>query len=231
MKIQPIALLLMFFLAACAPSPTPQLSAKQIAQQGSAKMLTIKTLHFTMDLQGRRKVIDPTGALVLRHAEGDLASPDKAKSQIKVAFSGLIVEVRAIGIGDKQWLTNPLTQRWELLPPNWGYNPAVLFDGQKGMTSLLARVDNLERAADENYEGKLHYRLTGKIAGQEIAPYTGYMITGSDVTFTMWIGAADFIIRKIVVTEKDANDSEATDWVMALSAFDKPVSIEAPPGQ
>ena len=221
-------LLSLFFLVACAPSPTPQLTAKQIAQQASAKMLMIKTLHFTMDLQGRSKVIDPLGALVLRHAEGDLASPDKAQSKIKVAISGLIVEVRAIGIGDKQWMTNPLTQRWEPLPANWGYNPAVLFDGQKGIPSLLSRVENLQRIADENYEGKLHYRLTGKIVGKEVAPFTGYMITGSDVSFTMWIGADDFIIRKIIITEKDANDPVATEWVMTLSAFDKPVNIEAP---
>jgi hypothetical protein len=224
----PILLLLCFLLVACAPSPTPQLTAKQIAQQASAKMLAVKTLHFTMDLQGRSKVIDPLGALVLRRAEGDLASPDKAQSKIKVAISGLIVEVRAIGIGDKQWMTNPLTQRWEPLPANWGYNPAVLFDGQKGIPSLLSRVENLQRIGDENYEGKNHYRLTGKITGKEVAPFTAYMITGSEVSFTLWLGADDFLIRKIVINEKDGDAPEATEWVMVLSAFDKPVNIAAP---
>ena len=48
------------------------------------------------------------------------------------------------------------------------------------------------------------------------------------ITFTMWLGVDDFLIRKIVITEKDANDPAATEWVMALSAFDKPVMIEAP---
>jgi LppX/LprAFG-like lipoprotein len=154
--------------------------------------------------------------------------PDKAQSKIKVALSGIIVEVQAVGIGDKQWLTNPLTQRWEAAPPNWGYNPAVLFDAQTGIASLLQRVADLTRAGDDALDGKTHYKLTGKIAGKDVAPMTAYMVTGSDVSFTLWVGADDFILRKVHISEKDAGESEATEWDIALSAFDNPVKIEAP---
>jgi len=225
---------LLVLLAACAPNaaptptPIPTPTPRQIAQQSATQMALIKSFHFSIDLTGRRKTIDPLATLVLRHADGDVARPDKAQSKIKVSAGGLIVEVQAVGIGDKQWLTNPLTQRWEEAPANWGYNPAVLFDTRTGLASLLQRVESLMRTADDSLDGKTHVRLTGKIAGTEVATMTAGMITGSDVSFTLWIGADDFILRKVHLTERDANEPEATEWDIVLSAFDKPVSIEPP---
>src|SRR5205823_6580904 len=109
------------------------LTAEQIAQRSAERTSQINSFHFTIDLTGRAKTIDPLATLALRHAEGDVARPDRAQSKIKVSLSGIILEVQAIGIGSKQWLTNPLSQRWETAPENWGYNPSVLFDGQKGI--------------------------------------------------------------------------------------------------
>ncbi|MEP7198411.1 MAG: LppX_LprAFG lipoprotein, partial [Chloroflexota bacterium] len=130
-----------------------------------------------------------------------------------------------------QWLTNPLTQRWEVAPANWGYNPAVFFDSRNGIASLLQRAEGLTRLADESLEGKAHYRLAGKIAGNDIAPLTAYMITGSDVSFTLWVGADDFLLRKVHISEKDASATDTTEWDIALSAFDKAVAIEPPIAQ
>lgn len=229
MKLQLICLLILF-ITSCFPSPapvTPTPTPQQIAQKSSDRMTSINAFHFSIDLSGRRKTIDPLGTLALRHADGDVVRPDKAQSKIKVSLSGIIAEVQAIGIGDRQWLTNPLTQRWEEAPPNWGYNPAVLFDPKTGLASLLQRVESLSRVADESLDGKTHFRLTGKIAGQEVAPMSAGMITG-DVAFTLWIGADDFILRKVHLSEKETGETDATEWDILLSAFDKPVSIEPP---
>jgi LppX/LprAFG-like lipoprotein len=221
---------LLFALTACASAaPTPVLTAPQIAQMSADKSASINSFHFTIDLSGHAKTIDPLATLALRHAEGDVARPDRARSRIKVALSGLIIEIQALGIGDKQWLTNPLSQRWEQAPANWGYNPAMLFDKQHGIGSLLTQVRDLTRGADEAIDGKAHYRIMGNVSGAEIAPMTAYMVTGSDVSFTLWIGVDDFILRKVHITEKDGADSVATDWDIVLSAFDQPVSIEPPP--
>ena len=222
-------LLFVLSTAACLPAPAPQLTAREIAQKSAERMTAISTFHFNIEVAGRRKAIDPLGTLILRRAEGDVARPDRAQSKIRVALSGVIVEVEAVGIGNRQWLTNPLTRRWEEAPKGWGYNPAVLFDAQIGLASLLKRVEGLTRATDESLDGKSHYRLTGRIAGNEIAPMTAYMVTGSDVSFTLWVGADDFILRKVHIVEKDAGDSDATEWDILLSQFDKPVRIEQPP--
>jgi len=165
----------------------------------------------------------------LRIGDGDVARPDRAQSKIKVALSGLIIDVQAVGIGSKQWLTNPLSQRWETAPANWGYNPALLFDSQKGIASLLQRVSGLTRIADESLDGKNQYRLTGKISSQDVAPMTAYMVTGSDVSFTLWVGSDDFLLRKVHITEKESADADPTEWDIVLSAFDNPVSIQPPP--
>ena len=221
-------ILLVFLLEACAPAPTPVLTAEQIAQRSTERTAQVNYFHFTIDLAGRRKTIDPLGSLVLRHADGDVARPDRAQSKIRVSLSGLIIEVQAVGIGTSQWLTNPLSQRWEAAPAGWGYNPAVLFDSQKGISALLRRVAGLTRIADENVDGKPHYRLSGKILSQDVAPMTAYMVTGSDVAFTLWVGAGDFLLHKVHITEKETADADPTEWDIVLSEFDKPVSIEPP---
>ncbi len=221
-------LLLLLVLVACGPSPTPTLTAKQIAQNASDKMSSVTSFHFSIELTGRRKTIDPLATLALRHAEGDVVRPNKAQSRIKVSLGGIIAEVRAVGIGEKQWLTNPLTQRWETAPAGWGYNPAVLFDAQTGLSSLLTRVEGLGRTSDETLDGQRHYRLSGKVAAQEAAMMTANMVSASDVSFTTWIGADDFLMRKIHIVEKGASEPESTEWDIVLSAFDKPVTIEAP---
>jgi hypothetical protein len=225
------SVLLLLLLAACAAAPTPVLTAEQIAQRSTERTAQVNYFHFTIDLAGRPKTIDPLGSLVLRHADGDVARPDRAQSRIKVALSGLIVEVQAVGIGSKQWLTNPLSQRWEAAPEGWGYNPALLFDAQKGIAALLPRVAGLTRIADEPVDGKPHYRLTGKILPQDVAPMTAYMVTGADVAFTLWIGADDFLLRKMHITEKETSGADPTEWDIVLSAFDSPVSIQPPPVQ
>lgn len=224
----PLALaVLCVVVAACTPA-APPLTAAQIAQKAADKMATVNTFHFAIEVTGQPKAIDPLGQLVLRRAEGDVQRPDRAQSRIRVALSGVIVDVQAVGIGPKQWLTNPLTRRWEEAPAGWGYNPAVLFDPKTGLASLLTRVEGLTRAGDESLDGKNHYRLSGTIAGKDVAPMTAYMVTGDQVAFTLWVGADDSLLRKVHLTEKASADAIATEWDIVLSAFGQPVSIEPP---
>src|SRR2546430_11488325 len=139
-------------VVACTPNPTAVLTADQIAQRAADKMQTINSVHFSIDVTGRSKAIDALGTLLLRRAEGNVLRPDRAKSRLRVSLGGLLVEIQAVAIGEQQWLTNPLTQRWEPAPAGWGYNPAVLFDPQRGLASLLNRSRNLSRGADDTLD-------------------------------------------------------------------------------
>jgi len=214
-------------LAACAPA-TPQLTAAQIAERAAARMAAVRSFHFAIEVSGQRKTIDPLGQLALRRAGGDVLRPDRAQSVIRVALSGFNVDVKAVGIGMRQWLTNPLSGRWEEAPAGWGYNPAVLFDAQSGLATLLKRVDGLARGGDEARDGQNHTRLSGSLPGRDVAPMTAYMVTGEQVTFTLWVGADDFVLRKIHLTERESAGADPTEWDIVLSAFDQPVTIEAP---
>ena len=95
----------------------------------------------------------------------------------------------------------------------------------------MRRATGLTRLADEALDGKPHYRLTGKIGAEDIAPMTAYMVTGSDVSFTLWIGAGDSLLRRVHITEKETVAADPTEWDIVLSAFDIPVSIQPPPVQ
>jgi lipoprotein LprG len=213
---------------ACAPNPTVVLTAEQIAQRAADKMQTINSFHFSIDVSGRSKAIDALGTLLLRRAEGDVLRPDRAKSRLRVSLGGLLVEVQAVAIREQQWLTNPLTQRWEPAPAGWGYNPAVLFDPQRGLASLLNRARNLSRGPDDTLDNQRHYRLSGTAPTAEVAAMTASMVTGSDVSFTVWVGADDSVLRRLHITERNAGDKDATEWEIVLSGFGQPITIDPP---
>ena len=57
---------------------------------------------------------------------------------------------------------------------------------------------------------------------------TANMVTGSDVSFTVWVGADDSIVRRLHIRERNAGDKDSTEWEIVLSGFEQPLSIEPP---
>ena len=103
------------------PTPTPNLSAEEIVNRSSQAMLAINTLHFTIDLTGSLDYIDRPPTTALKHVDGDLFRPDKVRGLVKVSSLGIVTEIGLISIKGQSYVTNPLNQRWEILPPEWGW--------------------------------------------------------------------------------------------------------------
>ena len=128
-----------------------------------------------------------------------------------------------------------VTRAWEELPPNWGFNPAVLFDDDIGIQAvLLADVSQVALAEPENLAesdgpDELLYSVTAEASGENIYQMSGYLIGPSDVDIQLWIRPETFELVRIVVREPEPEDEELESiWQVDISNYDELIDIEPP---
>lgn len=185
-------------------------------------------MHFVVDLTGSPTYLDSANAMILRHVEGDVVRPDKMRAMVKVALPGVFVQIAAIGLGDRQYATDPLNNKWQEIPPEWGFNPTSLFAEGAGLAPVLLGVRNLAAMPDEAIDGQAHYHLRGSIGGVQISRLLGGLEAPADMGIEVWFGENDFYIRRIKLADSQPGASDPAMWQMQLSDFDKPVAIEPP---
>lgn len=212
------------------PTPTPTPSPVEIARRAGERMLSTSSLHFIIELSGRLTYLDSPPTLALKRAEGDLVRPDRVRGIVKVSSFGVVSEVAIIGLGDEQYITNPLNQQWERLPPGYGwyFDPILIFDPEHGIEPILNKTA-WTFGTEEEIEGQTHYRLHGGLSGEQISPLTSGMIGPGEVTVDAWVGQQDAYVRRIQIVELESDPENPTHWLIEFSAFDKPVDVEAPP--
>jgi lipoprotein LprG len=128
------------------------------------------------------------------------------------------------------YVTNPINQRWEKLPPEWGWyiDPTLPFDPEYGVPAILPTLD-LDKIGVEEIEGRPHYHLNASTEGDYLAWWTMGMIPEGGVIVDVWIDAETFLLRRVTMVETASDPDDPTRWHIQLSAFDQPVDIEPPP--
>jgi hypothetical protein len=213
-----------------APTATPTPDPAAILRQAGAAMQGLNSAHFTISRSGGPAYLDEEGSLVFTSAEGDFVAPDAIQAEVIVAGPGLALTVSTVAIGSDQWITNPLNEQWEKLPPGWGFNPAILFDPEQGWESLLDEdVSNITLIGLVDQGDQSLYQLRATAAGERIRTVTGG-ITASDeaITVEIWVDPATLLVHRLhFVTGSPTG--EPTEWILDFSQFDRPLTIEPPP--
>jgi len=154
---------------------------------------------------------------------------------VRVIGPAIITDVDVISVAEIQWQTNVVTGKWEELPPNWGFNPAVLFDDDIGIQAvLLADLSEIALAEPENLAesdgpDELLYSVTAVASGENIYQMSGYLIGPEPVTLQLWIRPETFELVRIVVhePEPDSEEGEST-WQIDISHYDELIDIQPP---
>lgn len=220
-------LLLLLLLSACGrPEPT----AEELAQKAIAGIDTLTSVHFQLSIDGGPAFLDPQKTLNLRQAEGDLLRPDRAKTTARVAIGGFVATVNFINVGDRGFMTDPLTGRWVALPAALVYNPAVLFDGQRGVSGLIKQVEGLKKDGDEKVDVVDSYRLTGQLPNALLTVFTGGVLTGDRVKIDLLVAKEGGAVQRIRLSELAAAPGQKAPmvWTLTLSRHDQPVTIDSP---
>jgi hypothetical protein len=212
------------------PTPTPNLPVEEIINRASQKMLAVKSLHFTIDLTGALDYIDRPPTTALKHVDGDLLRPDKVRGLVKVSSLGVVTEIGLISIEGNSYVTNPINQRWEPLPPEWGwyFDPTLPFDEEYGIPAVIPYVD-MQKKGVEQIDGKSYYYLEGVAQAEQIIWWTAGLIATGEVPVQVWIDTDTFFIHRVHLIELDSDPERPTEWDIRFSDFDQPLDIQAPP--
>jgi hypothetical protein len=211
-------------------TPTPTPSPGEVASRAGAQMLSTQSLHFLMELAGKLVFLDRPPTMALKSAEGDVVRPDRVRAIVKISSFGLISELGIIGIGDDQYLTNPVNQQWEKLPPGvgWYFDPAMIFDPDDGIEAILTGAQ-WSFGLEEPIGGQPHYHLQGRLPGERIAPLASGMIGAGQVEVHIWIGQEDDYVRRVRIVELESDPENPIQWLLEFSAFDEVEVIQPPP--
>ena len=221
-------ILFTLLLTACSPD-IPQLPPADVISNAGDAMLAAPSFHFKIDISGEPVVLNKLTQLSLRSAEGDFARPDKMGVHLKVIAAVAAAELDMIALGNEQYLTNVLTKKWEVLPPEFGFNPAIMFDPKVGLEQLLkAGLDNPHWIGIETIDGQNVYHLQGSISGEKLQGMSGGLISKGPVDVDLWIDPQTNLPRQAVIVDRGTSPDKPTTWTMTFSSYGKDVNITAP---
>jgi hypothetical protein len=193
-------------------------------------MSAVQALHFSLQLTGALDYIDSPPTAALKEVEGDLVRPDNLRALVKLSSFGVVTQVGLIRYETDVYVTNPINQHWEKLPPEWGWyiDPTLLFHPEYGVPAILPTID-LNKVGVEQLEGGSYYHLRATTEGDYLAWWTLGMIPAGPVMVDVWVDAGTFLLRQIRLVETASDPDDPTVWHITLSNFGQTVEIEPPP--
>ena len=200
-----------------------------ILEAASQRLSEVQSMHFMLDVEGET-LIDDSGAIRLESAEGDMARPDKVAVEFRVGIFGAgSVSIKMVTIGDQSWTTDLITGNWGDAPPEFGYNPSVLYDNQEGLGPVMGKLEDATIDGSEKVDGRETHVITGTVAPATISLLTADTMGGESVAVKLWIDQETNDILRVVLEEDESGDKdEPATWTLNLSNFDNEVSIEPP---
>jgi hypothetical protein len=231
-----LVLVLLIGLVACgdetpltptiAPTPTP--TPAEILSQAGDVMAGLESAGISITRDGGAVYLDANNTLVFNEATGFFAAPDAFQATIKVSTVGIALEVAAIFIDGKQYLTNPLSGAWEELPLDIGLNPAALFDPDTGWQTVLRdHTQNVTRVGLETIGETELLHLTGMVDAAAAEVFSAGISGGSDLPVDFYLDPNTLHIRQLSFTSPSAAEMPA-EWVLKFSDFNADVNIQSP---
>jgi lipoprotein LprG len=174
---------------------------------------------------------DDTRLFVVNSIAGDLKRPDGVLATLKVGGAAGTAEVKSVSLAGKQYITNPITRAWQCLPPGAAFDPAVLFDPDKGFESLLQKgFEDVALIGVEDLGGTQSYHLRGTMASAALQPISSNLLGAGPVKVDLWADMATMRAAQIVLVDSATDPASPTTWTLKFSEYDKAVDVQAPPG-
>ena len=151
------------------------------------------------------------------------------QTKIKIGLGSANIDVSLVTIGTEKFQTNPVTGQWGPAQEGFDYSPTVLFDKEKGLSTIVVKLRDVEQLADEKINGQDTYHLKGKADRASIDPITSGAIEGDPIAIELWIAKDSSNLVKLVLTEPQVpNKAKPATWTLTFDKYDQPVTINKP---
>jgi hypothetical protein len=225
--------LVVIFFSSCSFFSPDDLPSQTIVDNSVSYMQSLDGFSFKLERSGAPVYVDPTGIVTFRQAEGSFVSPDKVAGTVKVIAPAIVAEVDIIGIGEKEWETNIFTGEWFVVPLEYAFKPAVLFDPSSGMQPALAEhlenITLIDVSEIEELPGLQLYHISATMDGIYVSELTYTLIDPQPLDIELWIEPGIFALHRMTIV--DPSDEEATEptyWQLDFWDFDKVIEIRPP---
>ena len=217
-------LTLVLTLTACNDSSSTP-TAQQLISKAQAAILKVSSYHFNL-------TADNPGAgdslFAIKSADGDILVPDKLKANANAIAMGNIVQVKIVAIGQKQYVTDPVTGNWNQTSAL--LDPRTLSDPQTGVAAILGHIQNPSTPSDGSVDNTSCWNINGQLDTRYLTGIVGTDITpGTMLSVTACIGKTDnlpYLIRINGIAIK--GDTDKTVRTFKLSKFNETLTITAP---
>jgi hypothetical protein len=213
---------LVWALAACGGGDPDYdgVDPSDVLASSAEAMAAVESASFEMRRSGATVEIE---GMVFDSAVGEYVAPDSARALLRLRAGDLSVELGTISIGERTWLTNPLSGSWEELESGTGFNPADIFDPDIGWPPLL--TDDISNVEYLDRRGGVH-RIRGTVAGERMAVLTAGLADAQPVTVEMEIDRSTNRLHRLEF--ETMGDGGVSSWVIDLSGYDESVQIQPP---
>lgn len=185
------------------------------------------SVHFLLEVDGST-YLDVNETIELKEVEGDLKRPDRAKADAEVQISFASFDVGLVVIGDDVYMTNFLSGDWERGPSDFNFNPALIFDDERGVGAVLETMEDVELGEESRIGTTTVVEISGNVAQREISQLVAGSLEGDPIGVTLWIDVTTGELLQIELSEPDDVDGDPTSWIISFSDHNDSVTINAP---
>lgn len=241
--MKPVWLLALAFgvlAAACGSGETADTLAPEpdeVLTAAADAMGSIDFVRFRIERGGAPVYIDPLETLGFSTAEGQFAGPSSANAVVTLGIvldketgSGVNAQIGAVAIDGTTWLTNPITGDWEDAPEGYAFDPAILFDPERGWRPLLATgLSDVKWIGETERNGEPRYHIRAAADENRVAVILAGLIAKQPVDLDMWIDPATGYVREAELST--VYEGQTSDWFIEFTEFGEPVDISPPDTQ
>lgn len=195
--------------------------ASALLKESAEATKNIQSAHFTLKVNGEIE------GLSVHNAEGDLSKAGAAKGKVNMELLGNLFEGEFVLVDNTIYIKGP-TGGYQQLPAaliSSIYDPGAILNPDKGISKVLASVQNPKFEGTETVNGQ----ATNKVSGRAAKDVVSSIVPGvnSDVDITFWLRQDNKQPVKAEAKLPGKNNQPASVEV-TLSDVDKPVTITKP---
>jgi hypothetical protein len=223
-----VAILASLALAACGggSQSTSDVDAQNVVAEAVPAMQALESFHFVYEVV-KPQDAKPAQGFDIARIEGDVTADGKMKASIDLLQNGVPVQVDFVALGDVHYFQDPTSQIWQSVPAAMSQVGKINLN--TGAVQILQKVDKLEYVDTQDVGGVKTYHLRGTVAPAEVASIAGAVSTTEPFACEVWVGVDDHLVRRIQISgAATASEDPKTVRTIDLSAFNQPVTIEAP---
>lgn len=219
--------------------------ANALLQESAKAMAAVKSFVFSINtVQGKTVLF---GQLELQNVSGAVERPDRFKADITVGASIVSVTVKVIGVGDKVWVTNPMSSDQAFTEASTGGGEssaatiASILNPDKIFLAAVQAIQNPAIDGTEKIDDVETTKVKGTVDLANIAVATPFAspvasakeavsdyLDLSEKTLTAWIDAAGLVHRIQIAGAITKDESSDVIREIDLSHFNESQNIEPP---